>query len=72
MADGGHNDWSIGPLSQRYPDPLVKSLDPRFDKYRLPLASVDRLWTGSRWYRSLQAGAGARQESHKESSTARR
>src|SRR5262249_1113964 len=49
MADGGHNDWSIGPVSQRYPDPLVKSLDPRFDKYRLVLASVERLWTGSRW-----------------------
>jgi len=49
MADGGHNDWAIGPLSQRYLDPLVKSLDPRFDKYRLPLASVERLWTGSRW-----------------------
>jgi gluconolactonase len=49
MADGAHHDWSIGPLSQRYPDPLVKSLDPRFDKYRLPLGSVDRLWTGSRW-----------------------
>ena len=49
MADGAHNDWSIGPLSQRYPDPLVKSLDARFDKYRLPLGSVERLWTGSRW-----------------------
>jgi gluconolactonase len=33
----------------RYPDPLVLSLDPRFQKYRLPLASVERLYTGSRW-----------------------
>src|SRR5690242_1043746 len=49
MANGGHDDWALGPLSQRYLDPLVKSLDPRFDKYRLPLASVERLWTGSRW-----------------------
>jgi len=35
--------------SLRYPDPLVRSLDPRFERYRLPLASVDRLWTGGRW-----------------------
>ena len=33
----------------RYPDPYVTSLDPRFDKYRLPLASVERLFTGTRW-----------------------
>ena len=33
----------------RYPDPAVQSLDPRFDKYRLPLASVERLATGFRW-----------------------
>ena len=35
--------------SLRYPDPLVRSLDKRFDKYRLPLASVERLYTGARW-----------------------
>ena len=39
-------DWAP---SLRYPDPLVRSLDQRFDKYRLPLASVERLFTGSRW-----------------------
>jgi gluconolactonase len=33
----------------RYPDPLVRFLDPRFQKYQLPLASVERLYTGSRW-----------------------
>ena len=33
----------------RYPDPAVQSLDPRFEKYRLPLASVERLATGFRW-----------------------
>ena len=33
----------------RYPDPAVQSLDPRFDKYRLPLAGVERLSTGHRW-----------------------
>lgn len=35
--------------SVRYPDPSVITLDPRFDKYRLPLAGVERLATGCRW-----------------------
>ncbi len=35
--------------ASRYPDPSVISLDPRFDKYRLPLAGVERLATGCRW-----------------------
>ena len=35
--------------SLRYPDPLVTALDPRFNKYKLPLASVERLYTGTRW-----------------------
>jgi len=33
----------------RYPDPAVRSLDPAFDRYRLALASVERLYTGCRW-----------------------
>jgi gluconolactonase len=32
-----------------YPDPAVTVLDPRFAKYRLPLAAVERLATGFRW-----------------------
>jgi gluconolactonase len=39
-------DWQP---SLRYPDPAVRSLDPAFDRLRLPLASVERLWTGGRW-----------------------
>ncbi len=35
--------------SQRYPDPAIRSLDPAFDKYRLPGTSVERLATGCRW-----------------------
>lgn len=35
--------------SERYPDPRVEVLDPRFARLRLPLASVDRLYTGCRW-----------------------
>jgi gluconolactonase len=33
----------------RYPDPAVRSLDVRFDRYRLGSAAVERLWTGARW-----------------------
>ncbi|MBV9758772.1 MAG: SMP-30/gluconolactonase/LRE family protein [Alphaproteobacteria bacterium] len=35
--------------SERYPDPAVQVLDPRFMKYRIALASVERLATGCRW-----------------------
>jgi gluconolactonase len=35
--------------SQRYPDPRVRILDERFRRYHLPLASVERLFTGLRW-----------------------
>jgi gluconolactonase len=35
--------------SERYPDPAVKILDPSFEKYRVLLASVERLSSGYRW-----------------------
>jgi gluconolactonase len=35
--------------SQRYPDPLVRIIDPSFTKYRLPLAKVERIATDMRW-----------------------
>jgi gluconolactonase len=35
--------------SDRYPDPAVQVLDASFNRYRLPLASVERLATGCRW-----------------------
>src|SRR6476661_1308382 len=35
--------------NERYPDAFVRVLDPSFNKYRLPLASVERLHTGCRW-----------------------
>ena len=34
------SDWQP---SQRVPDPAVVSLDPAFDKYRLPPCKVERL-----------------------------
>ena len=36
-------------LNERLPDPAVKILDPSFEKYRLPLASVERLTQGYSW-----------------------
>ena len=35
--------------SLRYPDPAIRALDPSFRRLHLPLSSVERLWTGSRW-----------------------
>jgi gluconolactonase len=35
--------------SLRYPDPSIRALDPSFKRLHLPLSSVERLWTGSRW-----------------------
>ncbi len=32
-----------------YPDPAVQSLHPSFDKYRVALGAVERLFTGLRW-----------------------
>ena len=33
----------------RYPDPAVEVVDPRFQRYRLGNAAVERLYTGCRW-----------------------
>ena len=35
--------------SARYPDPAVVPVDASFERYRLPLAKVERLATGCRW-----------------------
>lgn len=35
--------------SQRYPDPLVRVIEPSFTKYRLPLAKVEKIADGMRW-----------------------
>lgn len=39
-------DWSP---SLRVPDPAVRVLDPRFERYRLPHARLERLGGGMRW-----------------------
>ena len=35
--------------SQRYPDPLIRIVDPSFARYRLAQAKVERIATGMRW-----------------------
>ena len=35
--------------STRYPDPAVRILDPSFARYRVVQASVEQLYTGTRW-----------------------
>src|SRR5437868_3280391 len=46
MAPKAFAKWEA---SERYPDPSVQVLDPAFNKYRLLLSSVERLYTGARW-----------------------
>ena len=41
-------DWD-DLASVRYPDPAVEVIDPRFAKYKLGNAAVERLYTGTRW-----------------------
>jgi gluconolactonase len=40
-------DWQQGVI--RYPDPAIEVADPRFQKYVLGSAALERLWTGGRW-----------------------
>lgn len=40
-------DWERGVI--RYPDPAVEVIDPRFQKYVIGNAALERLWTGARW-----------------------
>ncbi len=46
MAEHASAQWQP---SQRYPDPLVRIVDPSFARYRLNAAKVERLATGFRW-----------------------
>jgi gluconolactonase len=41
-------DWKDS-ASVRYPDPEVVVVDPRFAKYKVGNAVIERLWTGCRW-----------------------
>ncbi|HKF97525.1 MAG TPA: hypothetical protein VKB20_04670, partial [Steroidobacteraceae bacterium] len=41
--------FAVWEESARYPDPRVQNLDPSFARYRVVQASVERLYTGTRW-----------------------
>jgi gluconolactonase len=47
MSQSTARDWKLDIV--RYPDPAIESLDPRFDKYKLGNAALERLYTGARW-----------------------
>jgi gluconolactonase len=49
MAAAAPRAFAQWRMNDRYPDPAVEHLDPSFGKYRLGLASVERLATGMRW-----------------------
>lgn len=41
--------WDAGAAPIRYPDPNIKILDPRFAKYALPMAAIERIAGGCRF-----------------------
>ena len=48
QAQAASRDWS-GATPTRYPDPDIVVLEPRFAKYKLGNAPIQRLYTGSLW-----------------------
>jgi gluconolactonase len=48
-VSGGAGHDRSGGAPVRYPDPDIVQLDPRFGRYRLGNAAIERLHTGSRW-----------------------
>src|SRR5688500_14563101 len=41
--------WASGAVPIRYPDPNIRVLDPRFAKYVLPMAAIERIAGGCRF-----------------------
>src|SRR5438477_5313424 len=48
-SGGGGSRWDTGAAPIRYPDPNIKVLDPRFAKYTLPMAAIERIAGGCRF-----------------------
>src|SRR5438105_11964648 len=48
-SGGGGSRWDTGAPPIRYPDPNIKILDPRFAKYTLPMAAIERIAGGCRF-----------------------
>ncbi|MCG3207445.1 MAG: Gluconolactonase [Anaerolineae bacterium] len=42
-----NRDWERGVV--RYPEPAIETLDPRFQKYVIGSAVLERIYTGARW-----------------------
>lgn len=42
-----NRDWQQGVI--RYPDPAIEMIDPRFKKYMIGNAALERLYAGARW-----------------------
>jgi gluconolactonase len=59
VAAGGERDWT-GAEPVRYPDPDVLVLDPRFEKYKVGNAPIQRLHTGMLWAEGPAWHAGGR------------
>jgi gluconolactonase len=49
MDQHTNDPWSENRDIVRYPDPAIEASDPRFAKYRIGNAAVERLATGFRW-----------------------
>src|SRR5437773_8138135 len=48
MSDAASHSAGWRPTTY-YPDPAIRAIDPRFEKYWLKLSAVERLTTGLRW-----------------------
>src|SRR5690348_7579055 len=48
-AAGAGSRWETGAAPIRYPDPNIRILDPRFGKYTLPMAAIERIAGGCRF-----------------------
>ena len=58
-AKAAERDWSGGnPV--RYPDPDILVLDPRFAKYKLGNAAIERIHTGSEWVEGVAWNGGGK------------
>jgi gluconolactonase len=54
------DEGSENPQITRYPDPSVVVLDPRFAKYKIGNAAIQRLWTGALWAEGCAWNGGGR------------
>jgi gluconolactonase len=48
-SDAPFTRGARGPEWVRYPEPNVRALDPRFNKYMVGNTYIERLWTGAMW-----------------------